>query len=30
MGLQSQYDLDVTEDQFGKRLDREVLPLETA
>jgi antitoxin HigA-1 len=30
MGLQSQYDLDVTEDQLGKRLDREVLPMETA
>jgi addiction module HigA family antidote len=29
MGLQSQYDLDVTEDQLGKRLDREVLPMET-
>jgi antitoxin HigA-1 len=26
MGLQSQYDLDVTEDQLGKRLDREVRP----
>ena len=30
MGLQSQYDLNVTEDQLGKRLDREVLPLEAA
>src|SRR5512145_2391917 len=30
MGLQSRYDLDITEDQLGKRLDREVLPLETA
>lgn len=29
MGLQSQYDLEVTEDQLGKRLDREVIPLET-
>ena len=26
MGLQSQYDLDVAEDQLGKRLDREVRP----
>jgi len=26
MGLQTQYDLDVTEDQLGKRLDREVRP----
>ena len=27
MGLQSQYDLDVAQDQLGKRLDREVRPL---
>jgi len=27
MGLQTQYDLDVAEDQLGKRLDREVRPL---
>ena len=27
LGLQTQYDLDVTEDQLGKRLDREVRPL---
>ena len=26
MGLQTQYDLDVTEDLLGKRLDREVRP----
>ena len=26
MGLQSQYDLDIAEDQLGKRLDREVRP----
>jgi addiction module HigA family antidote len=26
LGLQSQYDLDVAEDQLGKRLDREVRP----
>lgn len=26
LGLQTQYDLDVTEDQLGKRLDREVRP----
>jgi addiction module HigA family antidote len=26
LGLQIQYDLDVTEDQIGKRLDREVRP----
>lgn len=26
MGLQTQYDLDVAEDQLGKRLDREVRP----
>ena len=30
LGLQSQYDLDVAEDQLGKRLDREVRPLATA
>jgi antitoxin HigA-1 len=30
MGLQSQYDLDVAEDQLGKRLDREVRPLAMA
>jgi len=30
MGLQTQYDLDVAEDQLGKRLDREVRPLEMA
>jgi antitoxin HigA-1 len=30
LGLQSQYDLDVTQDHLGKRLDREVRPLETA
>lgn len=30
MGLQNQYDLDVTEDSLGKRLDREVRPLEMA
>jgi antitoxin HigA-1 len=30
MGLQTQYDIDVTEDQLGKRLDREVRPLERA
>jgi addiction module HigA family antidote len=30
MGLQSQYDLDVAEDQLGKLLDREVRPLATA
>ena len=30
MGLQTQYDLDVTEDQLGKRLDREVRPLAMA
>jgi addiction module HigA family antidote len=28
MGLQIQYDLDVAEDQLGKRLEREVRPLE--
>jgi antitoxin HigA-1 len=27
LGLQTQYDLDVTEDHLGKRLDREVRPL---
>jgi addiction module HigA family antidote len=26
MGLQTQYDLDVTQDQLGKRLEREVRP----
>ena len=26
MGLQSQYDLDIAQDQLGKRLDREVDP----
>lgn len=26
MGLQAQYDLDITQDQLGKRLDREVRP----
>jgi len=26
MGLQTQYDLDIAEDQLGKRLDREVRP----
>jgi addiction module HigA family antidote len=30
LGLQTQYDLDVTEDQLGKRLEREVRPLEMA
>ena len=30
MGLQTQYDLDITEDQLGKRLDREIRPLVTA
>lgn len=30
MGLQAQYDLDVAEDQLGKRLDREVRPLAMA
>lgn len=30
LGLQNQYDLDVTEDQLGKRLEREVRPLATA
>ena len=27
LGLQTQYDLDVTEDQLGKQLDREVRPM---
>lgn len=30
LGLQTQYDLDVTEDHLGKRLDREVRPLAMA
>ena len=30
MGLQTQYDLDITEDHLGKRLDREVRPLAMA
>lgn len=30
LGLQTQYDLDIAEDQLGKRLDREVRPLEIA
>jgi addiction module HigA family antidote len=30
MGLQNQYDLDITEDHLGKRLEREVRPLATA
>jgi addiction module HigA family antidote len=30
LGLQSQYDLDVAEDHLGKRLEREVRPLEMA
>ena len=30
LGLQTQYDLDITEDQLGKRLEREVRPLEMA
>jgi len=30
LGLQTQYDLDVAEDQLGKRLDREVRPYATA
>lgn len=30
MGLQTQYDLDIAEDQLGKRLDREVRPLAIA
>ena len=28
MGLQTQYDLDVAQDQLGRRLEREVRPLE--
>ena len=27
LGLQTQYDLDIAEDQLGKRLEREVRPL---
>jgi antitoxin HigA-1 len=30
LGLQTQYDLDVAEDQLGKRLDREVRPMAMA
>ena len=30
LGLQTQYDLDIAEDQLGKRLDREVRPMATA
>jgi len=30
LGLQTQYDLDVAEDDIGKRLNREVRPLATA
>ena len=30
LGLQTQYDLGVTEDQLGKRLDREVRPYAVA
>jgi addiction module HigA family antidote len=30
LGLQTQYDLDITEDLLGKRLEREVRPLEIA
>jgi addiction module HigA family antidote len=30
LGLQTQYDLDIAEDQLGKRLEREVRPLEMA
>jgi antitoxin HigA-1 len=30
MGLQSQYDLDIAQDQLGKRLEREVRPYVTA
>jgi antitoxin HigA-1 len=30
MGLQTQFDLDVAEDQLGRRLEREVRPLEMA
>jgi len=29
MGLQTQYDLDITEDTIGKRLEREVRPMAT-
>jgi addiction module HigA family antidote len=28
LGLQTQYDLDIAEDQLGKRLEREVRPLQ--
>jgi len=30
LGLQTQYDLDVAEDQLGKRFDREVRPMAMA
>jgi len=30
LGLQTQYDLDIAEDLLGKRLEREVRPLEVA
>jgi antitoxin HigA-1 len=30
LGLQTQFDLDITEDLLGKRLEREVRPLEMA
>ena len=30
MGLQSQYDLDIAQDQLGKRLEREVRPFAMA
>ena len=30
LGLQTQYDLDITQDRLGKRLDREVRPLAMA
>jgi addiction module HigA family antidote len=30
LGLQTQYDLDITEDHLGKRLEREVRPLAIA
>jgi addiction module HigA family antidote len=30
LGLQNQYDLDITEDRLGKRLEREIRPLATA
>jgi addiction module HigA family antidote len=30
MGLQSQYDIDIAQDQLGKRLEREVRPYATA